>query len=357
MERRKHDRVVVNLNAAIVSDKAMPIGCRVRDVSSGGMCLHHEGYNKATALHDGATVEVRISLKQDDERKVIPLSMIVTREEENGIGAKFPEPRPLFLKLVEPYRLDKEASKVMAANLGSRGTTAADTANPVSENLLGDDTEKGNDRLFYIGLLSLVTAVGILLFNYADRTRLENRLSVLESTIDHHVNALPLQRSQNSPADNRAKELAELNVRVETLATTIAALKTQIAQDAQSATYSTTATVSTSGLTPPTQRPTNDKPATETFTQATTLNQSTSHDGPWGINLLTLYNKTAATQFTAEARAHGIRADTKQDTVRGKQVWRIQVSGFSTRDEASAYGDTTKEKLGLTSVWIFSNER
>jgi hypothetical protein len=34
-------------------------------------------------------------------------------------------------------------------------------------------------------------------------------------------------------------------------------------------------------------------------------------------------------------------------------VWRLQVSGFDSRDQASAYGDANKTKLRLKNVWIF----
>ena len=58
MERRNHARVAVNLKAALLDDQAMPLGCRVRDVSKGGMLLQHDHYDKATTFHEGDEVEV-----------------------------------------------------------------------------------------------------------------------------------------------------------------------------------------------------------------------------------------------------------------------------------------------------------
>ena len=86
---------------------------------------------------------------------------------------------------------------------------------------------------------------------------------------------------------------------------------------------------------------------------AQTQPQSIADDGPWVINLVSLYDQAAADRFTKKAHAQGIRADTRQVSVNGQQVWRIQVSGFSTRDEASAYSNESRAKLGLNNVWIF----
>lgn len=380
MERRNHERAAVNLKAALLVDQAMPIGCRIRDVSSGGMLLQYESNDKAKTFHKGDTVVVRVSLKQDDERKVIPFSMTVRRVEENGIGVEFLQPQSQLMMLVEPYLLDKAEIRRVAANQGRGGITAENVASPISTSTgtrasrrrfavkraraqlaetmkagrepdtdnnqpsTGQTPEgsstgrKDNRRLFYVGLLSLVTAVGILLFDFGDGTRTEYRMSALESAINRQVNALTLLRARLSSMDTRTKELTELNTRVETLAVSFAALETRLAGAPQ---------------------PASDKPAAETLTKSVppTQPQSISNEGPWVINLVSLYDETAANLFTEKARTQGVRAETSQVAVKGKQVWRVQVSGFSTRDEASTYGDTSKEKLGLNSVWIFKKDQ
>ena len=400
MERRYHSRVAVNLKAALVADKAMPLGCRVRDVSSGGMLLQYERYDKAITFHKGDTVEVRVSLKQSDERKVIPFTMTVRRVEENGISAEFLQPQSQLMRLIEPDRLDKEETREVAANEGRGGitTTTTSTVSPISastnarasrrrfavqraraqlsetiktagkpvtekkqpafEPPPGDNstTGKGDRRLFYIGLLSLVVAVGILLVDSDNRTRTENRMSALESAINQQVNALAIPRTRLNPAYAGAKELAELNARVESLGVSFAVLETRVMQNADhSTTRSTTAATSTPGTLASIPQPASDKLTTESLMKSTppTQPKTASSDGSWVVNLISLYDKTAAIQFTEKARTRDIRAETHQVDVNGKQTWRVQVSGFSTRDEASTYGDTSKEKLGLNSVWIF----
>jgi cell division septation protein DedD len=223
-------------------------------------------------------------------------------------------------------------------------------------------TGKGDRRLFYIGLLSLVTAVGMVLLDSGNRTRLENRMSALESVIDQQVSALTMLRAQLNPTDTRANELLELNARVETLTISFAALETRLMHDAgQSTKPSTTAAANPLEAIPGDPQPANDKATIEAAAKPTTPSQpqpqSIGNDGPWVINLVSLYDQAAADRFSKKARAQGIRADTSQVSVKGQQVWRVQVSGFTTRDEASAYGDTNKEKLGLNSVWIFKQGR
>jgi len=402
MERRNHARVAVNLKAALLDDQAMPVGCRVRDVSKGGMLLQHEHCDKATTFHEGDTVEVRLSIRQADERKLIPLTMTVRRVEENGIGVEFLQPQSQLMPLVEPYRLDKEEMQEMAANQARVKNAAASTVSPLSastsarasrrrhaiqraraqfaETMKTADrpvaekeqkaveqppggnffTGKDDRRLFYIGLASLVIAVGILLLDIGVRARLENRMSALESVVDRQVNALTILRTRLTPADTRTTELSELNARVDTLTTSFSALEARVMQDADQATVSTaTATASTADTLSSDPQTTTSKTAADTPAKQTaqTQPQIFGDEGPWVINLLSLYDQAAADRFMEKAHAQGIRADTRQVSVNGQQVWRIQVGGFSTRDEASAYSNESKAKLGLNNVWIFKKRQ
>jgi len=385
MERRNHARIAVNLKAAFVDDQAIPTACRVRDVSKGGMRLKREHHDNATTYHQGDTLNVRLSLRQANESRVIPLSTIVTHVEENSVGVKFLQPQPTLMELIEPYRLDKKGAQEMVAHHDWENSTAeidvnppsintsararrrrfaiqraraqfSETMNPVHEPVAEKQwsaeeqppggtpvTGNGNRTLFYIGLLSLIAAVGILAFDFSNRTHLENRISELE-------------HSQLIPMDGRTTELSALKARMDTLAISFATLETRIMQEAG---QTTTTSTSTPEVSTGDSQPANRKTAAETLTKLTaaaqTQPQSIGRDNPWVINLLTLYDKASANQFVEKARTQGIRADTKQISVEGQPVWRVQVSGFSTRDEASAYGDKSREKLGLSSVWVYKN--
>jgi hypothetical protein len=71
------------------------------------------------------------------------------------------------------------------------------------------------------------------------------------------------------------------------------------------------------------------------------------------INLVSLYDKAAADGFMDRAKSKGVRVDQNRVTVKGKQVWRLQIAGFTTQQEARAYGATATEKLGLKEAWVF----
>jgi hypothetical protein len=73
---------------------------------------------------------------------------------------------------------------------------------------------------------------------------------------------------------------------------------------------------------------------------------------PWVINVASLDNQAAADEFSSKAQAHGVPVQHQVVTVKGKQRWRIQVTGFSSLTEARINAGPIKEKLGLETVWI-----
>lgn len=75
-------------------------------------------------------------------------------------------------------------------------------------------------------------------------------------------------------------------------------------------------------------------------------------NGPWVINLVSSSIKTDADRLAQKARSMGIQTEQQQVIVKGKQYWRVQITGFSTEEAASAYAYNAKEKLGLQDVWI-----
>jgi hypothetical protein len=54
----------------------------------------------------------------------------------------------------------------------------------------------------------------------------------------------------------------------------------------------------------------------------------------------------------ARARSKDIQVERYAVIVKGKQYWRVLVSGFSTETEAKSQANIIKEKLGLEDVWI-----
>jgi cell division septation protein DedD len=94
--------------------------------------------------------------------------------------------------------------------------------------------------------------------------------------------------------------------------------------------------------------------ATERQDPATRKQPAVSMDtvGPWVINLASSSSEAAADRLAEKARSRGIQTQQQPVTVKGKQFWRVQITGFSTQEQARAYADTAREKLGLKYVWI-----
>ena len=107
MERRRDERTSVSLKAALLTEETLPKGCRVRDFSPRGMLLQYEYDGNAATFEDGDSVTVRLSLRQQDERKVVMLPATVRRVEQNGIGVEFLQPQAQLPELLEAFRLDQ----------------------------------------------------------------------------------------------------------------------------------------------------------------------------------------------------------------------------------------------------------
>jgi cell division septation protein DedD len=76
-------------------------------------------------------------------------------------------------------------------------------------------------------------------------------------------------------------------------------------------------------------------------------------DGRWVINLSSSPDRAAADWFMARARSKGIPVEMVQAQVKGRDYWRVQLTGFVSHDAAHAYAGPLKEKLGLKDVWIY----
>lgn len=79
---------------------------------------------------------------------------------------------------------------------------------------------------------------------------------------------------------------------------------------------------------------------------------SVDKEGAWVINLASLSSKVDADRLVKKTQSKDIETEQQQVTVKGKQYWRVQITGFSTAAEARENSVAVKEKLGLKDVWI-----
>jgi cell division septation protein DedD len=73
---------------------------------------------------------------------------------------------------------------------------------------------------------------------------------------------------------------------------------------------------------------------------------------PWVINLISSSSKSDAEHFMAKARSRGVAAGIYRVAVKGKDYWRVQVSGFATAADAKAEASLIRKKLGIDDVWV-----
>ena len=79
---------------------------------------------------------------------------------------------------------------------------------------------------------------------------------------------------------------------------------------------------------------------------------TSAQQGQWVVNLASSPSQADANRFAAMARSRGIETQQQQVTVKGKDYWRVQTTGFPTAAEAQTYAGTVREKLELPNVWI-----
>ena len=275
MERRRDERISVSLKAALLNDRTLPRGCRVRDFSQRGMLLQYDYDGNDSGFDAGDTVAVRLSLRQTDERKVVTLPATVRRVEQNGIGVEFQQPEARLLELLEPWRLDRpqqqEADRTGVGHGDTAGTvtrlirprprhrgsagraappvfgaagradrTPADVAaptpaaGPVPKPAAAALTDR---RLFYVGLVALVCAMLILVLDFGDNAGLKHRLSALEAGSRNHAAALSEMRDRFAAVGEPGQALADLNARLDTLTVSVAALDGKLAAAAPRASF------------------------------------------------------------------------------------------------------------------------
>jgi len=390
MERRRYARSAVNLNVDLLNDRAMPRGCRLCDVSEGGLLLQFEHPVGSSTFETGDAVKVRVSLREGDERTVLLLPATVRRVEETGLGAEFHKPAAELMPLVEPYQLDKPdvredavtvtagdsrgaavGVQTLASERPSRphyrpapGTGArlaprtaalrqaiAASGERSAEPPEQTDTRSGNRRVLQVGLASLAVAAAIVVFDLATMSSTGRRLSALEQATEQQAETLAGLQIRLTTDKGKESQVADLSTRVNELAVAVAALET-----GHLAPAGREAAAGTLPANHPQQPASNEEerpPQVSPNAAAAPNPAPAAPEGPWVLNLVSIYDQAAADQFASKARSAGIPVEQNQALVNGKQVWRLQVSGFASREAANHYGDTSKKKLGLKNVWIF----
>jgi hypothetical protein len=205
MERVRHARIPVHLNAVLIGEKTVPKGCKVRNVSNQGLLLQCDADGRILTFRDGDHVDIHLLFQRPDGTKYLTITATVRHVDANGIGVEFCQPDAELVKLIESYRIDETQSleatishhrksasptrPVMAVTTPASGSSAHIERRQPTENIYGR-------RLYYLGLLSLAIAAGFLTAGYLRTFGLGTRITALEDRTRAHDGELARFQSQ-----------------------------------------------------------------------------------------------------------------------------------------------------------------
>jgi PilZ domain/SPOR domain len=382
MEQVRHARIPVYLDAVLIGKKTVPKGCKVRNVSNHGLLLQCDADGRIQTFRDGDLVDIHLLFQRPDGTKYLTITATVRHVDTNGIGVEFCQPDKELIRLIESYRIDENQSveatishRRKAAGPGGPATVVTHPASSTSAHL-GRRKPRGDTkglRRYFFGLLLLMVAVGIFTADYLRTFGLSSRVAVLESLVGAHDVELARFQSRFLARDAVVDIAGEYSIPVkssgsvstpesevsagaplqhdalaispamETAAKAGAGEATGTPSTGQSSEEETTAAmiVEPAGL------------AGQVLASAYVDSQDAEKHGSWVINLLSSPNKSDADRFAGKARKLGIPVEQETIRLKGKEFFRVQLTGFLTENQAEESAGPVKKRLGLKEVWIF----
>ncbi|MDX1812660.1 MAG: SPOR domain-containing protein, partial [Gammaproteobacteria bacterium] len=76
-------------------------------------------------------------------------------------------------------------------------------------------------------------------------------------------------------------------------------------------------------------------------------------DGQWGVNLMSLLNRTSANRFIDRLHQAGYAATGEPAEVNGQSWTRIRINGFVSREDAESFTNNIDNQFGIHKPWIY----
>ncbi len=351
---------------------------------------------------EGDTVRVHFAVRHSDRREMLAIPAIVKRAGERCVGVEFHQSRPMLPRLLEGYRVapggsdGSDGSLTHERDSGGAGNDPSEMPRPNSISLpgaTGDDLSanqagtratdiisggrvpdaakaRWGKGLLPVALVSLLVvlpvAVGVLLLNQ----RVHRELNEVRSTLVRLSDQLDASERRSARVAELESTLSHLIARTDGLQKAIVDLTIPSSAPADVGEESPEtpsggekpipavpesagarhvggpdeATVLQSARAPEPEPPA-EQPAPESAPAAPV--------GPsWHMVLISLRNERSADRLLAKAHSLHIPAEKYRTEPGAKGLWRLQVSGFASREAARTYAEQIKPKLGLNDVWI-----
>ena len=385
MEQVRHARIPVHLDAVLIGKKSAPKGCKVRNVSNQGLLLQCNADGHIQTFRDGDDVDIHLLFQRPDGTKYLTISATVRHVDANGIGVEIRQPDMELIRLIESYRIDEtqslEATIAHREKVPDPGGPATVVRHPAFGGSASTERRKPTEdvngrRFYYFGLLLLVVAVSIIAADYLRAFGLGSRVAALESLVVAHDAELSRFQSRLLAYDatgditdegNRAPVNSDVPVITQESDVSSVALPQENA-------FATSATMETAGISdtgesaasPSASLSSEEETTADMIMEPAGLpgqdvaamyvdSQDVEKRGPWVINLLSSPRKTDADRFADNARKQGIPVEQGTISLKGREFFRVQLTGFLTKKQAEERARTVKDKLGLRDVWIFKS--
>jgi hypothetical protein len=375
MEQARNARIPVHLNAVLIGEKTVPKGCKVRNVSNQGLLLQCDADGRILTFRDGDHVDIHLLFQQPDGTKYQTITATVRHVDANGIGVEFREPDTELVKLIESYRIDETNSFEATISHHRKVASTIRPVTVVSKPALGPSANAeqrqpieytNGRRLYYLGLLSLAIAVGIITVGYLRAFDLGARVTALETRIHAHDGELARFQSQSPANVDAGVGNDERMITVESDGSAIVPEnKHPVVAPLQQSASAPTLPSDKSGISAATEAAGSsitgvtheDAEPAGMEGQGDASVYVNSHvaekHGPWVINLLSSPSKSDADRFADNARKLGIPVEQSSARLKDREFFRVQLTGFLTEKQAVDDAGPVKERLGLKDVWIF----
>jgi len=387
MERRHHDRIPIDMNAVLIGEKTVPRGCKVRNLSQQGMLLKCVSDGRVSTFQEGNSVNVHLLFQQSSGCKYLTKTAEVRHADDECIGVEFYQPDNNLTKLLGPCCIDPNLNPVTASagtftpvseGIDIHNATNADSMDDITDatampETLEPDRASEKDRgVLYAVLAFMLMAAALTMGAYLYTSSITKRISTLETMTGQQARTLDDIQEWAFPASKIEGKFNQLNTRLTALTDSFAALESRLAESStpppvsiveepelRSAVTGGKAKTEDANKSSTIRKDVKTPPATDGATAvdaapATTPPVTTGKaSGPWVINLISSPDKGAADRFAARARSKGVPVEQLNAAVNGKDYWRIQVTGFASKEAAHTYAEPIRKQLRLKDVWIY----
>jgi len=326
--------VPTHLNVLLLRTGLRPRGCRVLDISPGGLFLEcavtrgPQHPDEPPAPENGEAVEVRLLLRDGETPEHFTLGGRVTHLSPSGLGVLFDQPQPVLMGRLlrsEPAPADRHPA-----------ATGASPPPPREENAMPGRTA------FYAVLAIAVLGLALALSQWLTTAGMRQELDNLETAYAALSTELKQLRSRQSELVALTGTLADMGRQMDSISASVGELRAGTERPSTPtpapATGVETGPASATATAPAADEPRASGPAPAA--------------GPWQVNLITLGNRKDAAAFAERARAQGVPAEPMPVTRAGQTLWRVSVPGFPDAEAASAKARDYQERLDLEGAWV-----